>query len=381
MMNDKFDFDASIIPSPCFILDERLLIKNLELLRKIRDDAQIKILCALKGYAMWSTFPLLKKFLSGAAASSLNEARLSHETFLKDTHLCAPVYIEDEIEEITDLASHITFNSLQQYNKFGEIATKKGLKAALRINPEYSEITTDLYNPCVPGSRLGITRDLMPMELPKAITGFHFHTLCEQNADTFQRTLRVIDEKFGRYLKKVTWLNIGGGHHFTREDYDVELFVNTIKSFRKEYDLEIIAEPGEAIGWKTGYLLSTVQDVVEANGLKTAMLDVSFTAHMPDCLEMPYRPNVVGTVDNTGAFNYRLGGNTCLAGDFIDGYRFGTALEAGDKVIFDDMIHYTMVKTNTFNGVQLPSIGMITCDGSFKLIKSFDYKDFKNRLS
>ena len=381
MIEPMLNFDVNHIPSPCFILDERLLLKNLKLLESIQKKTDVKILCALKGYAMWSTFPLLKKYLAGTTASSLNEAKLSNETFGKNTHLCAPVYMENELQEITDLASYITFNSCQQFEKFGKVALEKKLKIALRINPEYSEVATDLYNPCIPGSRLGVSWDQMPENLPDGITGLHCHTLCEQNADTLERTLIVIEEKFEKYLKQITWFNIGGGHLFTSDGYNVELFTESIKAFSKKYELEIIAEPGAAIGWNTGYLLTTVQDIVYANGKKTAMLDASFTAHMPDCLEMPYKPNVICESKVGKKYPYRLGGNTCLAGDFIDGYYFDSEIEINDKIIFEDMMHYTMVKTNTFNGVNLPAIGVIKSDASFQLIKSFDYQHYKERLS
>ena len=382
MINDKFDFDISGIPSPCFVLDEKRLVKNLELIHHIQEEAGIRILCAFKGYAMWSTFPLLRKYLSGATASSLHEARLCHEEYGDKAHLCAPVYTSDEIDEITDISSHITFNSLDQFSRFGTVALEKNLKIALRINPEYSEVETDLYNPCVPGSRLGITKKNMPKLLPASVSGLHFHALCEQNSDTLERTLQVVEEKFGSYLHQISWLNIGGGHHFTRKDYDVERFIRVIRDFKAKYNLEILAEPGEAIGWETGYLVSTVQDIIQANGFKTAMLDVSFAAHMPDCLEMPYQPRVFGAIPQTrNAFAYRLGGHTCLAGDFMGSYYFGNPLEYGDKIIFDDMIHYTMVKTNTFNGVKLPSIGIIKTDGKFEIIRKFGYEDYKGRLS
>lgn len=382
MIDHNLDFDVDQIPSPSFVLDEKLLIHNLELLNKIQQNAQIKILCAFKGFAMWSTFPLLKKYLSGATASSLHEAKLCYEEYGEKAHLCAPIYLDYEIEEITDISSHITFNSIHQFERYGKIALNKGLKTALRINPEYSEVETDLYNPCVPGSRLGIIANDLPKKLPAGIDGLHFHSLCEQNSDTLDRTLKVVEEKFGTYLRQINWLNIGGGHHFTRKDYDIDLFVKTIRQFKEKYDLEIIAEPGEAIGWETGYLVSTVQDIVTSNGIKTAMLDVSFAAHMPDCLEMPYKPKVYGEIDfNPKAHSYRLGGHTCLAGDFMEGFHFPILLDVGDKLIFDDMIHYTMVKTNTFNGVQLPAIGIIKEDRSFLLVKEFGYQDYRSRLS
>ncbi len=378
----SIDFDPADIPSPSFVLDEKLLIRNLQLLEHIQKEAGIKILCAFKGYAMWSTFPLLRKYLKGATASSLHEAMLCHDEFKTKAHLCAPVYIEEEINEITDISSHITFNSLHQFERFSTIALEKGLKIALRINPEYSEISTDIYNPCVPGSRLGITIEQMPDVLPAVVSGLHFHSMCEQNADTLARTLEVIEKKFGNYLSQISWMNIGGGHHFTRKDYNVDLFVETITKFKNKYNLEIIAEPGEAIGWQTGYLVATVQDIIVNNNISTAMLDVSFAAHMPDCLEMPYQPNVFGTVDQSDdTFAYRFGGNTCLAGDYMGYYHFKNPLNTGDKIVFDDMIHYTMVKTNTFNGVKLPSIGILDENNNFKLIQSFGYEDYKCRLS
>ena len=380
MIKNLSNVDLSHIPSPCFVLDEKLLIRNLELLHKISNEAQIDMLCAFKGFAMWSTFPLLQKYLNGATASSLHEAILCHEEFGRKAHLCVPVYLDSEIEEITNISSHITFNSISQFNRFSGITMEKGLKIALRINPEYSEVETDLYNPCIPGSRLGITASNMPDVLPKSINGLHFHSLCEQNADSLARTFKEIEKKYGKYLGQISWMNIGGGHHFTRKDYDVELFVETIKNIKKKYGLEIIAEPGEAIGWQTGYLVSTVQDIISSNGFNTAMLDVSFTAHMPDCLEMPYRPEIHGTSE-TGKHIYRLGGNTCLSGDFMGDYQFENPIEIGDKIIFDDMIHYTMVKTNTFNGINLPSIGIIDNNSKFNLVKKFGYLDYKGRLS
>jgi len=367
------------IPSPCYILDEKLLIKNLELLSRIKQESGIEILCALKGYAMWSTFPLIKKYLDGVTASSLHEAILCHEEYGEPAHLCAPVYFDNEIEEITNISSHITFNSWNQYERFGQAATDKGLKIALRINPEYSEVETDLYNPCIPGSRLGIIAENMPDELPDNITGLHFHALCEQNSDSLAHALEKVEMNFDKHLRQVRWLNIGGGHHFTRKDYDIPLFVDTIRKFKKKYGLEVIAEPGEAIGWQTGYLLATVQDIISANGFQTAMLDVSFSAHMPDCLEMPYKPRIYG--ESEKGYAYRLGGHTCLAGDFMGTFYFPKPLAIGDRLLFDDMIHYTMVKTTTFNGVGLPSIGMIKSDGSFQLVKQFGYQDFKGRLS
>lgn len=376
------DIDLNRIPSPCYVLDEKLLHKNLELLKKISDRSGIEILLALKGYAMWSSFPLIKRYLSGATASSLHEAMLCYEMMGIKAHLCAPVYRECEIEKITDIASHITFNSLDQYRRYHNIAFRKGLKAALRINPEYSEVGTEMYNPCILGSRLGILASNMPERLPEGITGLHFHTLCEQNADALENTLEAVEQKFDKYLRNIQWLNIGGGHHFTRKDYDIERFIRIISNLRDKYSLDIIAEPGEAVGWHTGCLVATIQDIVEAHDVKTAMLDVSFSAHMPDCLEMPYKPNIRGALNpEIDLPTYRMGGSTCLAGDFMGDYSFPESLKPGDKIIFEDMIHYTMVKTTTFNGVNLPSIGIWKENGDFQLVKSFGYDDYKSRLS
>jgi carboxynorspermidine decarboxylase len=375
-------FDPEKVPSPCFVLDEQYLRENLELLHRIKKEAGISILVALKGFAMWSTFPLLKKYLDGATASSLNEAILIREEFGEMAHLCAPVYLESEIEKITGIASHITFNSLQQYYRFQQYAFHNSLKMAIRINPEYSEVVTELYNPCMPGSRLGVTRAELGNDLPPGITGLHFHTLCEQNSDALENTLMAVEEKFDHFLDELEWLNIGGGHHFTRSDYDLGRFIRVVSGFKNRHNLNIIAEPGEAVGWQTGFLVATVQDIIHTNGFKTAMLDVSFSAHMPDCLEMPYKPKIWGALEPTpGLPTYRMGGNTCLAGDFMGDYSFDESLKPGDRIVFDDMIHYTMVKTTNFNGVNLPSIGIWKEDNSFQLIRSFGYEEYKSRLS
>jgi len=375
-------FDPEKIPSPCYVLDEQYLTENLERIGQIKSRTGIRILVALKGFAMWSTFPLLKKYLDGATASSLHEAMLCHEEFGEKAHLCAPIYLENEMDQMADVASHVTFNSIQQFSRYRELAMRKGLKMALRINPEYSEVGTELYNPCIPGSRLGVTRSELGSELPEGITGLHFHSLCEQNSDALENTLLAVEEKFGYFLSQVDWLNIGGGHHFTRIDYDLERFIRVVNTFREKHNLEMIAEPGEAVGWQTGFLVATVQDIIHANGFKTAMLDVSFSAHMPDCLEMPYKPKIWGALEPTpGLPTYRMGGNTCLAGDFMGDYSFSEPLKPGDRIVFDDMIHYTMVKTTTFNGVNLPSIGIWDKDHTFRLIRSFGYEDYKTRLS
>jgi len=377
------NLNRSDIPSPCFVLDEALLKRNLRILSEVKKTSGAKILCALKGYAMWSTFPLLAEHLDGATASSLHEALLCYEKFKKKAHLCAPVYFENEFEKLVKVSDHITFNSLRQYRKFKHQALSQGLKLALRINPEYSDVSPAIYNPCTPGSRLGITRAAFGTEIPDHISGLHFHTLCEQNAQALKNTLDVIERKWGAMIDQIEWINMGGGHHITRADYDVPLLAKTIRTFRNRHNnLEVYLEPGEAIGWQTGYLLSTVQDIVHANGIQTAMLDVSFSAHMPDCLEMPYKPKIWHAMEPDRAKpTYRMGGMTCLAGDYMGDYAFAKALVPGDRIVFDDMIHYTMVKTTTFNGVRLPSIGILKENGSFELVRSFGYEDYKNRLS
>jgi len=377
--------DFSKIPSPCYVLDERLLRRNLEILKRVQDAAGVNIICALKGFAMFSSFGMVRQYLKGATASSLNEARLCFEEMKSKAHLCAAAYLEHEFDELMNLCDHITFNSLSQWERFKDKIKKhpKKISCAIRINPEYSEIETDLYNPAVPGSRLGATIDKFADKLPEGIEGLHFHTLCENDSYTLERTLKMTEKKFGHLISQCKWINFGGGHLITREDYDVNHLIRILKNFRaKNNNIEVILEPGEAVGWRTGYLVSTVQDIIENKGIQIAMLDVSFSTHMPDCLEMPYKPNIVGATDAiAGKPTYRMGGISCLAGDFMGDYSFEKQLMVGDQIIFEDMIHYTMVKTTTFNGVGLPSIGIWTEQDEFKLVRSFGYEDYKNRLS
>ncbi len=380
--------DFNKIPSPCFVLDEYLLEKNLQLLNKVQDEAGVDIICALKGYAMWSTFPLINKYLKGGAASSLNEARLIYEKMQLKAHTYCPAFLESEFDEILKYSSHITFNSLNQYFLYIDKVKKAspGISAGLRINPEYSEVKTDLYNPAMPGSRLGITFGQLPGMLPENVDGLHFHVLCENDSHVLERTLAKVEEKFSGYIKQVEWINFGGGHLITKEGYDTNHLVTLIHEFKRRYPniKKIILEPGGAIGWRTGYLVSTVVDVIENKGIKVAMLDVSFAAHMPDCLEMPYKPQIIGATDpDKNKPTYRLGGTTCLAGDFMGmgDFSFDNELKPGNKVIFEDMIHYTMVKTNFFNGVKHPSIGIWTKSNKFKLIRKFGYEDFCYKLS
>jgi carboxynorspermidine decarboxylase len=376
--------DFKQIPSPCYVLEDRLLRKNLELLKYVQQQADIEIICALKGFSMFSTFPMVRQYLAGSTASSLNEARLGFEEMGSKTHVYSPAYLDSEFEELLTYSNHISFNSINQFNKFKDRAISAGVSCGLRINPQYSEVETDMYNPCIAGSRLGITRNQLGNTLPEGIEGLHSHTLCENDSFTLERTLTAIEERFGELLKQAKWLNLGGGHLITRADYNVEHLIGVLKGLKSRFpNLKIIMEPGSAVGWRTGYLTSTVLDIIDSQGINVAILDISFAAHMPDTLEMPYKPVILGAYHEPveGKPTYRFGGMTCLAGDFYGDYSFDKPLEIGDSIIFDDMIHYTMVKTTTFNGVNLPSIGIWREDDTFDLVKSFGYESFKDRLS
>jgi carboxynorspermidine decarboxylase len=370
------------IPSPCYVLEENLLISNLELLKRVQKGAGVEIICALKGFSFYHEFPLVKQYLAGATASSLHEARLAFEEMGVKPHVYSPAYLESEWVELSSYAGHITFNSLNQFHQYKERALAAGISCGLRINPEYAEVDTDMYNPCIAGSRLGIRRSDLGI-LPEGIEGLHSHTLCENDSYVLERTLAVIEEKFGDLLPSLKWLNLGGGHLITRTDYDVDHLIGLLKRFRSKYPhLQIILEPGSAVGWQTGFLKSTVLDIVESAGITVAILDVSFAAHMPDTLEMPYKPRIRGanSEPEKGKPTYRFGGMTCLAGDFYGDYSFDIPLQIGDEIILEDMIHYTMVKTTTFNGVNLPSIGKLDKAENFQLFKSFGYESFKDRL-
>ncbi|MDP4108936.1 MAG: carboxynorspermidine decarboxylase [Bacillota bacterium] len=371
--------DFSKVPTPCYVVDEGLLTKNLETLSSVRDRTGCRILLALKGFSMYSLFPLIGKYLDGITASSLFEAKLGFEKMGKEVHVYSPAYREDEFREVCKIADHIVFNSFAQWEKYRD-ETPEGTECGIRVNPEYSEIATPIYNPCYPNSRLGTTlKNFRPDELT-GISGLHFHTMCEQNSDTLMRTAKVFDEKFGEYLRGLKWLNMGGGHHITRPDYDIDTLVSTVLFFREKYNVEVYLEPGEAVALNTGFLVSTVLDIVD-NGMKTAVLDTSAACHMPDVLEMPYRPEIIGAKKpGENPFTYRLGGMTCLAGDVIGDYSFGEPLKPGDRVVFCDMAHYTMVKNNMFNGVNLPSIAVNTEKDGIKVIKEFGYEDYKSRL-
>jgi len=373
--------DYSQVPSPCFVLDETRLRRNMEILDDIQKKTGVKIICALKGYSFWRSFPLIGEYLAGATASSLNEARLAREEMNKEVHVFAPVYEDDEIDAILDTADHITFNSFSQWQRFKDKTLAHGVSAGIRVNPEYSTIETDLYNPCGKYSRLGVTEIEFKPELLDGIEGLHFHALCEQDTDALEIVLAAFEQHFGKYLPQMKWVNFGGGHHITRKDYHRDQLVHILNDFSKRYPhLQIIMEPGEAIGWQTGELVASVGDIVH-NEMDIAILNVSVSAHMPDCLEMPYRPNIIGAaLPREKAHTYKLAGNSCLAGDQLGDYSFDKPLQIGDRIIFEDMIHYTMVKTTFFNGVRHPSIGKFDENGKFHLLHKFTYEQFKEKL-
>ena len=376
--------DYTQVPSPTYVIEEERLRSNLELIRDVARQSGAEIIMAFKGFAMWSVFPIVREYVAGAAASSIHEARLCFEEMGVPAHTYSPAYRVEEFGKILRYSSHVTFNSLAQYNKFSPVIKKDGshVSAGLRINPEYSEIAHGIYNPCSPGSRLGMTADDLKDGLPEGIEGLHFHVLFESDSHTLEKVLEVVEAKFGKLLPQIKWLNMGGGHLMTRKGYDREHLVSLLKNFREKHGIHVILEPGSAFAWETGELVSTVEDIIVRDGIKTAILDVSFTAHMPDCLEMPYKPVILGAVEPLkGKPVYRMGGNSCLSGDVMGDWSFHRELKPGDRIVFWDMIHYTMVKTTTFNGVPHPSIGIWTRDQKFKLVKQFGYKDYKERLS
>ena len=369
------------LPSPSFVCEQDLLENNLKLLKKIQDEADVNILLALKGFALYSTFDLCKKYLKGCCASGLHEAMLAKEKFGGEVHTYSPAFKNEEIEEIIELSNHLVFNSFNQLNQFKSKAIGK-TSIGLRINPEYSSVEVDLYNPCAINSRLGITKENFEDDNLEGIEGLHFHALCEQNVDALEGALAAFEKNFSQYFSQLKWVNFGGGHHITRSDYDVEGLIEILKNFKKRYPhLKIYLEPGEAIGWQTGYLVATVLDVVK-NGMYLAILDTSAESHMPDTLAMPYRPEIRNAGNaNEKKFTYRLGGNTCLAGDIIGDYSFDKPLKVGDKIILEDMIHYTMVKTTTFNGIKLPSIVIKVSDDCYQIVNNFGYNEYISRLS
>lgn len=375
------NWDFSAIPSPCYVLHTDLLQANLQTIDKVRKATKAEIIVALKANAMWSIFPVLKQHSDGATASSLAEARLVFEEYGDKTHTYAPVYTEEEIDELLSYSSHITFNSLSQYRRFGERAHRAGVSCGLRINPEYSTVETDLYNPCDSGSRLGIRAVDLP-DLPDGIEGLHFHSLCESRPDDLRRTLEAVKQKFGHLFGKIRWLNMGGGHLMTHQEYDERELICILNDFQQAYPhLRLILEPGSAFTWDTGCLVSTVEDKVCNGNVNTLMLNVSFACHMPDCLEMPYKPTIIGAHEPAEREKkWRMGGNSCLAGDFYGDWAFDREPEIGDRIVFRDMIHYTMVKTTMFNGVTHPSIAIYDPEKGLQVIRRFGYEDYKNRM-
>ena len=373
-------YNIDNVPTPSYVIDEGQLRKNLEILKSVEERTGAHILLAQKAFSNYKFYPLIGEYISGATASGLFEARLAYEEMHGENHIFSPAYKDDEFGEILDICDHIVFNSFSQWKKFRKRALEHGGSFGLRINPERSTQEHGIYDPCAFGSRLGITiANFEPNEL-EGISGLHFHTLCEQNSDDLAATLADVEEKFGKYLYDMEWLNFGGGHHITRSDYDVELLVSEINRIRQKYDVEVYLEPGEAVALNAGYLMTTVCEIVD-NGIKTAILDTSAACHMPDVLEMPYRPPLKdGYETGEKPFTYRLSSLTCLAGDIIGDYSFEKPLNIGDRLMFCDMAIYTMVKNNTFNGMALPSIYKMAENGDISLIREFGYSDFKNRL-
>ena len=374
------------VSSPAFLIDTDRLEQNLELINQVQAATGVKVILALKGFATWPLFPLVYQYLHGATASSLNEARLIYEEMGAKAHTYSPAYIPGDFLDLMKYSSHITFNSISEMERYETLLSEAPeVSIGLRVNPEYSEVDTELYNPAVPGSRLGILAESLPETLPEGIEGLHVHTLCESSAKATEQLIFALEAKFGEHLSTLKWVNLGGGHLMTRKGYDVPYLIQALKAFKSRHPhLEVIMEPGSAIAWETGELISTVLDIVESGGVKTAIVDISFTAHMPDTLEMPYRPTILrANTSGKGKFLYRIGGVSCLAGDFMEAYGFEEELQIGDRLVFWDMIHYTMVKTTMFNGVQHPSIYTASFKDTkedVKLLRSFSYEDFKMRL-
>ena len=376
--------DYSLFPSPCYIMEEDLLRKNLTLIKHVADTAGVEIILAFKAFALWKSFPIFREYISHTTASSVYEARLAFEEFGSKAHTYSPAYTPQDFPEIMRCSSHITFNSLTQYARFYPMIEESGqnISCGLRINPEYSEIETELYNPCAPGSRFGLLSNQLPEDLPTGIEGFHCHCHCESSSYALEHTLQHLIPKFDPWLKKVKWLNLGGGHLMTRKDYDVKHLIGLLKDLRQRYpNLHIILEPGSAFAWQTGVLTSEVVDIVENKGIRTAIVNVSFTCHMPDCLEMPYQPVITGAqMGDEGSYIYRIGGNSCLSGDFLGNWIFDHELQVGERIVFEDMIHYTTVKTTMFNGIHHPALGLWTSDNKAVIYKEFKYEDYRDRM-
>ena len=384
------------IATPCYVLCEDLLRHNLELIAQVARQSGAEVILAFKAYALWRTFPIFREYISHSTASSLFEARLAAEEFGNKAHTYSPAYKPEEFAELLSCSSHLTFNSMSQYSRFYPEVERWNctlghdrVSCGVRVNPEYSEIETELYNPCAPGSRFGVLCTDLPEQLPAGIEGFHVHCHCESSAEALCHTLEYLEARFGRWLGGLKWLNLGGGHLMTRKDYNVSLLVETLRALQSRYpNLRLILEPGSAFAWQTGPLVASVVDVVQNKGIRTAILDVSFTCHMPDCLEMPYQPVVRGAeslpYEAAAAGHddcvYRLGGNSCLSGDFMGSWRFKEPLKVGDKVIFEDMIHYTTVKTTMFNGIKHPDIALLRTDGNLEYLRRFTYEDYRDRM-
>ncbi len=373
--------DFSQLPAPCFVLDETLLDRNLAIIDRVRRESGAEIIVALKACAMWSIFPGLAAHSDGATASSAAEARLVFEEFGRPAHTYAPVYSDRDFDEIMRCSDHITFNSVAQFARFGQRALINGISCGLRINPGYSPVETDLYNPCVAGSRLGVVPGQLD-ELPAGVEGLHFHVLCESRPEHLQKALDAVEQRFGRFLDRIKWLNMGGGHLMTHADYDCDGLIRILKRFKARHPhLRLILEPGSAFTWRTGYLVSTVEDIVENGGVTTAMLDVSFACHMPDCLEMPYKPAIVGAHEPApGEKRWRMGGASCLAGDYCGDWAFDRELQVGERIVFEDMIHYTTVKTSMFNGITHPASAMLRGDGGVEVLRRYTYADYRDRM-
>lgn len=374
------------IPSPCYVLEERLLRKNLELISSVAERSGVEIILAFKAYALWRTFPIFREYIKASTASSIYEAQLGFEEMGSKVHTFSPGYTEENFGLLQKYSSHITFNSLSQIEHLrGQMNHGENVSYGLRINPEFSVVETDLYNPCAPGSRFGVTASELGDRLPEGIEGLHFHALCEGTSYDLEGALLKIEENFPNALRAAKWLNCGGGHLMTRTDYDTEHLIKVLSQFKQRHPhLEIILEPGSAFAWQTGFLKATVIDLVSHHGIQTAIVDVSFTCHMPDCLEMPYQPKIRGAQsveDNqTDKHCYRIGGNSCLSGDFIGYWTFDTPLEIGQEIIFEDMLHYTTVKTNMFNGIPHPSIALLKCDDAIDMLRTYTYEDYKHRM-
>ena len=377
--------DFTKIPNPCYVIEESLLRRNLEIIRGVSREASVEIVLAFKGFSLWKVFPIVREYISGATASGANEAKLAAEEMKTLAHTYSPAFTDHDFGMVMENSSHITFNSLAQLKKFKDRLQSfdRKISVGIRVNPEFSEVKTELYNPCAPGTRLGLTADELADSLPDGVEGLHFHTLCESTSFDLERTLEAFEDRFGKFLPQIKWVNFGGGHLMTREDYDTEHLVQVLKAFRNRWrHIRVILEPGSAFAWETGFLLASVVDIVENSEIKTAILNVSFTAHMPDCLEMPYQPRIRQAYQEavSGNYSYRMGGNSCLAGDYMGNWSFDYPLEPGDNIVFEDMIHYTIVKTTMFNGVAHPSIGIWNEEKGFTLLREFSYDDYKGRM-